>query len=82
MIAALRALGSVPFPLESRDVRGLMAAHAADQWRLYVKMTSADMRRWAAPMVSAGARKLADLLIEQGAAQAAAWRAATGQRDD
>ena len=82
MIAALRALGAVPFPLESRDLRGLFAAGIADQWRLYVKASGAETRRRAAPLVSAGARMLADLLIEQGAAQAAAWRAATGQKDD
>lgn len=82
MISALRALGAVPFPLESRDLRGLFAAGVADQWRLYVKATSAETRRWAAPMVSAGARRLADLLIELGAEKAAAWRAATGQKDD
>lgn len=82
MVAALRALGAVPFPLAHGDLRGLFAAGVADQWRLYVKASGPAVRGWAAPMVSAGARRLADLLIEMGADKAAAWRAATGQRDD
>ena len=82
MTAALRELGSVPFPLPAGDLRGAFAPGVVDHWRLYARATGEDTRRRAAPMVSAGARMLLDLLLEQGADLAAAARAATGQRDD